>query len=407
MVALDQRGTARANWPPRRPTRPRTSSPTWSACSTASGGRRRRWSATRWAATTRWPAPPGIRTASASSSSPTRARRSRPSALPSYRRGPPAAAAPSLDGGRRRRVPPPAPGHAGAWRRPRAPRPRQHDLAGWRGQPALRPGLLRRRKPADAWPLLPRITAPTLVVRGQRSPILPRGVGRATRRRDCHARLAEIPEAYHHLLPTGRRPSPDARGLPRRVPGLRRAAADRAARYAHPEARQVYVVTAPALSADLRDLGRMPRRGLGNRRRPLPGRRRTRGGRGHAPGRRAPAPSREPTRSSTATPWAGSASSSEASRAALGARDRHDGVRRLPEPRGSPASRPPGHHRRHRPPAQRARRAGRPPPGAPRGAPPGRADRGARLRGRRAPGSRGAGRPATPSWRRSSPRAVR
>jgi len=55
------------------------------------------------------------------------------------------------------------------------------------------------RKPVDCWPLLPRVTAPTLVVRGEHSPVLP--VEMATRMRETipRAELVEIPGAYHHL----------------------------------------------------------------------------------------------------------------------------------------------------------------------------------------------------------------
>lgn len=56
------------------------------------------------------------------------------------------------------------------------------------------------RKPADAWPLLPRITAPTLVVRGARSPILPREMAERVVAELADGRLVEIPDAYHHLL---------------------------------------------------------------------------------------------------------------------------------------------------------------------------------------------------------------
>ena len=55
------------------------------------------------------------------------------------------------------------------------------------------------RKPVDCWPLLPRVTAPTLVVRGEHSPVLP--VEMATRMLETipRAELVEIPGAYHHL----------------------------------------------------------------------------------------------------------------------------------------------------------------------------------------------------------------
>src|SRR3989454_500879 len=50
-----------------------------------------------------------------------------------------------------------------------------------------------------AWPLLPRVTAPAMVVRGEHSPVLP--VEMATRMLETipRAELVEIPGAYHHL----------------------------------------------------------------------------------------------------------------------------------------------------------------------------------------------------------------
>jgi pimeloyl-ACP methyl ester carboxylesterase len=56
-----------------------------------------------------------------------------------------------------------------------------------------------RRRPVDAWTLVERITAPTLIVRAALSPGL--GGGAAERLRDAiaNATLVEIPGAYHHL----------------------------------------------------------------------------------------------------------------------------------------------------------------------------------------------------------------
>ena len=45
-----------------------------------------------------------------------------------------------------------------------------------------------------------RITAPTLVVRGERSPILPRPMAERLRAELPRARLVEIPDAHHHLV---------------------------------------------------------------------------------------------------------------------------------------------------------------------------------------------------------------
>jgi pimeloyl-ACP methyl ester carboxylesterase len=55
------------------------------------------------------------------------------------------------------------------------------------------------RAPADAWPLLERITAPTLVVRGEHSRILPVPMARDIAKRVARVRLVEVAGAYHHL----------------------------------------------------------------------------------------------------------------------------------------------------------------------------------------------------------------
>lgn len=56
------------------------------------------------------------------------------------------------------------------------------------------------RQPVDAWPLLSRITAPTLVVRGEWSTILRPDVAAEMVRRIPDARLEEIPGTYHHVM---------------------------------------------------------------------------------------------------------------------------------------------------------------------------------------------------------------
>lgn len=56
------------------------------------------------------------------------------------------------------------------------------------------------RQPADGWPLLPRIAAPTLIVRAERSPILPREMAEQMRAMIPRATLVELPGAYHHLM---------------------------------------------------------------------------------------------------------------------------------------------------------------------------------------------------------------
>ena len=56
------------------------------------------------------------------------------------------------------------------------------------------------RRPTDNWPLLERITAPTLIVRGQHSPILPPAMVEDMVRRIPDVRVVEIPGVYHHLV---------------------------------------------------------------------------------------------------------------------------------------------------------------------------------------------------------------
>ncbi len=57
-----------------------------------------------------------------------------------------------------------------------------------------------QRRPTDGWALLDRITAPTLLVRGEHSPILPRQMAADMLARLRRARLVEIPGTYHHLV---------------------------------------------------------------------------------------------------------------------------------------------------------------------------------------------------------------
>jgi pimeloyl-ACP methyl ester carboxylesterase len=54
--------------------------------------------------------------------------------------------------------------------------------------------------PADAWPLLGRITAPTLIVRGEGSTVLPRDVAERMAKLIPSARLEELPGTYHHVM---------------------------------------------------------------------------------------------------------------------------------------------------------------------------------------------------------------
>ena len=66
---------------------------------------------------------------------------------------------------------------------------------GWRFDPATHGA----RQPVDAWPLLGRITAPTLVVRGGLSPVLTEEMAERLRASIPRASLVTIPDAYHHL----------------------------------------------------------------------------------------------------------------------------------------------------------------------------------------------------------------
>jgi len=61
------------------------------------------------------------------------------------------------------------------------------------------PAYERTRAPVDAWPLLPRITAPTLVIRGEHSTILPHDLASQMAKAIPDASIAEIPAAYHHV----------------------------------------------------------------------------------------------------------------------------------------------------------------------------------------------------------------
>jgi pimeloyl-ACP methyl ester carboxylesterase len=56
------------------------------------------------------------------------------------------------------------------------------------------------RRPADVWALLHRITAPTLLVRGEHSPVLTRPTAEEMASRIPQARWEEIAGAYHHLV---------------------------------------------------------------------------------------------------------------------------------------------------------------------------------------------------------------
>jgi pimeloyl-ACP methyl ester carboxylesterase len=61
------------------------------------------------------------------------------------------------------------------------------------------PACYANRKPVDCWPLVPRITAPALVVRGELSPILPADMAARLGAAIPRAEVVEIEGAYHHL----------------------------------------------------------------------------------------------------------------------------------------------------------------------------------------------------------------
>jgi pimeloyl-ACP methyl ester carboxylesterase len=62
------------------------------------------------------------------------------------------------------------------------------------------PDTNRLRRPTDGWRLLDRISAPTLVVRAERSPVLPPDMVERMLGLIPHAAFVEIPGAYHHLV---------------------------------------------------------------------------------------------------------------------------------------------------------------------------------------------------------------
>jgi pimeloyl-ACP methyl ester carboxylesterase len=66
---------------------------------------------------------------------------------------------------------------------------------GWRFDPATHGA----RQPVDAWPLLGKITAPTLITRAALSPVLPAEMAARLKDSIPGAKLVTIPEAYHHL----------------------------------------------------------------------------------------------------------------------------------------------------------------------------------------------------------------
>ena len=125
----------------------------------------------------------------------------------------------SDDRGGRGRFPAPAARDERGSRPARPPGARERRVAGRCRQPRFDPACYAARVPVDGWPLLPRITAPTLVVRGERSPILPRLMAERLCAELPDARLVEIEDAYHHLVldrPEAVRPrAPRLPGWPR------------------------------------------------------------------------------------------------------------------------------------------------------------------------------------------------
>ncbi len=62
------------------------------------------------------------------------------------------------------------------------------------------PACYAARDPVDNWLLLPKVTAPTLVVRGEHSPVLRREMAERMLAALPRASLVEIPGAFHHLV---------------------------------------------------------------------------------------------------------------------------------------------------------------------------------------------------------------
>ncbi len=58
----------------------------------------------------------------------------------------------------------------------------------------------RQRRPADTWRLLGRITAPTLILRGELSPVLPRDQAGRMAAAIPRATVVEVAGAYHHVV---------------------------------------------------------------------------------------------------------------------------------------------------------------------------------------------------------------
>jgi pimeloyl-ACP methyl ester carboxylesterase len=61
------------------------------------------------------------------------------------------------------------------------------------------PACEQTRTPVDAWPLLPRIVVPTLIVRGEHSAVLSRDLAERMAKAIPSARLEELSGAHHHV----------------------------------------------------------------------------------------------------------------------------------------------------------------------------------------------------------------
>jgi esterase len=74
-----------------------------------------------------------------------------------------------------------------------------HRLPSGRWAYRFDPACARTRRPIDAWPLLPRIRVPTLIVRGEHSWVLPRELAERMAKSIPSARVEEIANAHHHV----------------------------------------------------------------------------------------------------------------------------------------------------------------------------------------------------------------
>jgi pimeloyl-ACP methyl ester carboxylesterase len=71
------------------------------------------------------------------------------------------------------------------------------DDGAWRWR--FDPGTSGLRRPVDGWAIAHQIVAPTLVLRGERSPVLTRDMAERLRQLIPRTTVVEIPDAYHHI----------------------------------------------------------------------------------------------------------------------------------------------------------------------------------------------------------------